>query len=81
MHQSCDDSESFRVFFFLPHQPIRALTEALLLWQEAGQLLLWLSGSPSDVVEMALNFACSFTAFCCLALWNFTRTSGGKNGK
>ncbi|KAM6128232.1 cystatin-F [Pterocles gutturalis] len=24
---------------------------------------------------MALNFGCSFTALCCLALWGFTRTS------
>ncbi|XP_031958975.1 cystatin-F isoform X1 [Corvus hawaiiensis] len=25
---------------------------------------------------MAVNFACSFTALCCLALWSFTGTSG-----
>lgn len=36
LHQSCDDSGGFRVFFFHPHQPIRALTEAFLR-QEAGQ--------------------------------------------
>ncbi|XP_064262015.1 uncharacterized protein LOC135291688 [Passer domesticus] len=57
-------------------EPVRAVTEAVLR-QEAGQLLLWLSGSSSGVVEMAANFACSFTALCCLALWSFTRTSGG----
>ncbi|XP_032911666.1 cystatin-F isoform X1 [Catharus ustulatus] len=28
---------------------------------------------------MAVSFACSFTALCCLALWNFTRTSGVTN--
>ncbi|KAM4902411.1 cystatin-F isoform 1-T1 [Sylvia borin] len=28
---------------------------------------------------MAVNFACSFTALCCLALWSFTRTSGVTN--
>ncbi|XP_064262960.1 cystatin-F-like isoform X2 [Passer domesticus] len=56
-------------------EPIRTLTEAVLQ-QEAGQLLLWLSGSSSGVVEMAANFTCSFTALCCLALWSFTRTSG-----
>lgn len=66
-------------FFFIPHQPIRALTEPLL-WQEAGQILLWQSGSSSGVVEMAVNLPCSFTALCCLALWSFTGTSGGKNG-
>ncbi|XP_041907464.1 cystatin-F isoform X1 [Corvus kubaryi] len=28
---------------------------------------------------MAVNFACSFTALCCLALWSFTGTSGVTN--
>lgn len=49
-------------WFFLSHQPIRMLTEALLLWQEAGQLLLWLSGSSSDGgdgSELRLQFHCT----------------------
>lgn len=67
--------------FFLSSQPIRALRETHLPLQEAGRSLLLLVGSSFEAVEMAVNFVCSFATLCCLALWSFTRPSGGKSGK
>lgn len=74
-------------FFFLPSQPIRAPKEAHLppAGSRAATCLTHhsspLVGSSYEVLEMALNFTCSFTTLCCCALWGFTRTSDGKSGK
>ncbi|KAK2523212.1 cystatin-F isoform X2 [Columba livia] len=37
--------------------------------------LISLVGSSSEVLEMAVNFTCSFATLCCCALWGFARTS------